>query len=162
MVCFEKLSGVRINYHKSNLTPINLEEDDCNEYAQIFCCKLGSFPFKYLGVPLHHDKLRREDIQPIVDKITKRISGWKEKLLSYGARLTLLRACLSSIPIYLMSVIKFPKWAIEAIISHMANFFWNDQEDNHKYHLASWYSLARRRILWGWGSQTSETLISAW
>jgi hypothetical protein len=77
-------------------------------------------------VLLHFDKLRREDIQPVVDKIIKRISGWKGKLLSYGARLAFLKACIASIPIYLMSVIRFPKWAIEAINSQMANFFWND------------------------------------
>jgi hypothetical protein len=55
-----------------------------------------------------------------------RIPGWKGWLLSYSARLTLLKACLASISIYLMSVIKFPKWAIEIINSHMANFFWDD------------------------------------
>jgi hypothetical protein len=106
MTCFEKLSGMIINYNKSDLNPINLEEEEGQNYAQIFCCRLGTFPFQYLDVPLHYEKLKREDIQPIVDKIIKRIAGWKGKLLSYGARLTLLRACLANIPIYLMSVIK--------------------------------------------------------
>jgi hypothetical protein len=100
---------MEINYHKSDLTSINLDENESNLYAQIFCCKLGQFPFTYLGVPLHYEKLRREEIQPIVDKIMKRISGWKGKLMSYEARLTLLKACLASIPIYLMSIVKFPK-----------------------------------------------------
>jgi hypothetical protein len=144
MVCVEKLSRMKINYHKSDLSPVNLEEEESHRYAQIFCCKIGSFPFKYLGVPLQYDKLRREDIQPIVDKIIKRIEGWKGRLLSYGARLTLLRACLASIQIYLMSVIKFSKWAIKAINSQMAIFFGNDQDNNDKYHLSNWLSLAQR------------------
>jgi hypothetical protein len=76
-VCFEKLTGIKINYHKSDLTPINLEEEGQN-YSRIFCCKLENFPFKYLGVPPHYDKLRKEDIQPIVDKIIKRIA-WLER-----------------------------------------------------------------------------------
>jgi hypothetical protein len=84
MICFKKLSGMRINYHKIDLTSINLEEDECNEYSQIFCCKLESFPFKYLGVPLHHDKLRREDIQPIVDKIIKRSLAEREDYFHMG------------------------------------------------------------------------------
>jgi hypothetical protein len=135
LVCFEKLSGMKISYHKSDLTSINLNEEESRNYSRIFCCKLGTFPFKYLRVPLlHYDKLKREDIQ--------KIAGWKGRLLSYGARLTLLRACLANIPIYLMSVIKFPKWVIEMINSQMSNFFWNDQEDRHKYHLSNWYSLA--------------------
>jgi hypothetical protein len=123
MIFFEKLSGMHINYHKSDLTSINLSEEETQLYAKTFCYKIGNFPFTYLGVPLHHEKIRREDIQPIIDKIMKRISGWKGRLLSYGARLTLLKACLTSIPIYLISIIKFPKWAIKAINTQMANFF---------------------------------------
>jgi hypothetical protein len=33
---------------------------------------VGSLPFKYLGVPLHFDRLKREDIQPLIDKMIKR------------------------------------------------------------------------------------------
>src|SRR4051812_25535230 len=75
LACFEALSGLKINFHKTDLVPINLPEADINQFAQIFCCKIGSFPFKYLGVPLHFGKLRREDIQPIIDRIIKKISG---------------------------------------------------------------------------------------
>jgi hypothetical protein len=49
LVCFEKLSGMKINYSKSDLTTINLGEEESNNYAKIFCCKLGKFPFSYLG-----------------------------------------------------------------------------------------------------------------
>jgi hypothetical protein len=63
------------------------------------------------------------------------------KILSYGARLALLKAYIASIPIYLLLVIKFPKWAIEAINSHMANVFWDVSEHKHKYHLSNWGSL---------------------
>jgi hypothetical protein len=74
-------------------------------------------------VPLYYDKLKREDIQPTVDKVLSRMSGWKGRLLSYGARLTLLKSCIASISIYLLSIIKFSKWVIKAINSQMANFF---------------------------------------
>jgi hypothetical protein len=70
LMCFEKLSGVKINYHKSDLTPINLNEEESQNYSRIFWCKLGEFPFKYLGVPLHYDKLSKEDIQHLMDKIS--------------------------------------------------------------------------------------------
>jgi hypothetical protein len=72
MVFFEHLSEMRINYHKNDMTPINLDEGESNQYAKVFCCKVGTFPFRYLGVPLHFDKLKREDIQPVVDAIMKR------------------------------------------------------------------------------------------
>jgi hypothetical protein len=67
--------------------------------------------------------LRREDIQPIIDKIMKKIVGWKGRLLSYRAKLTLLKVGLISIPIYLMSFIKNFKWAIKAINSLSGKLF---------------------------------------
>jgi hypothetical protein len=83
-----------------------MEGDRINEYSKIFCCKKGEFPIKYLGIPLHYTQLRKEDLQPVIDRIIKRIAGWRSRLLSYGGRLILLKACIASIPIYLMSVIK--------------------------------------------------------
>ena len=117
-------------------------------------CNIGSFPIKYLGVPPHFAKLRREDIQPVVDKLTKRVAGRKGKLLSSARKLTLLRSYLASIPIYLLSVIKFPKWAIESINSQMSNFLWNDSEGKHKYHLSNWLSVAKKRNMVVGGSLT--------
>ena len=142
---------MKINYDKSDLMTLGMTEDEQNSFARLFCCKVGQFPFKYLGVPLHYAKLRREDIQPVVDKILKRVAGWKGRLLSYGGKLTLLKSCLASIPIYLMSVIKFPKWAIESLNSQMAHFFWNDHEGRKKYHLANWPLMARKKDFGGLG-----------
>jgi hypothetical protein len=62
MVCFEQISGMKINYNKSDMVPVNLGEEETLQYSRIFYCKVGYFPFKYLGVPLHYEKLRREDI----------------------------------------------------------------------------------------------------
>ena len=151
LVLFENLSGMRINYHKSELIPINLEPLDIHRISHIFCCPVGDFPIKYLGVPLHFDKLIREDIQPLVDKIIKKIASWKGKLLSHAARLALIRTCLASIPVYLLSFIKFPKWAIKALNTHLANCLWNDSEGNHKYHLANWDSISMPKDFGGLG-----------
>jgi hypothetical protein len=124
LTCFELMYGVRINYHKNELVPINISEsEELQTYADIFGCLVGGFPIKYLGIPLHYNKLRREDIQPLIDKIVKRIAGWRGKLLTQG-RLILIKTCLASIQIYLLSFIKFPRWAIDLINSHMPNCIW--------------------------------------
>jgi hypothetical protein len=43
MTCFEYVSGMRINYHKSGMTSINLEEDEAQDFAKIFCCNYNRF-----------------------------------------------------------------------------------------------------------------------
>jgi hypothetical protein len=70
---------------------------------------VGNFPIKYLGIPLHYQKLRREDLQPLIDKIIKMIAGWRGKLLTRVGRIILIQTCLASIPIYLLSFFKFPQ-----------------------------------------------------
>ena len=77
MSCFIQLSGMKINYDKCDLVTINLDVDNADLLSQIFWCKLGDFPIKYLGVPLHYLKLRREDLQPIIGKIIKK-NMWME------------------------------------------------------------------------------------
>jgi hypothetical protein len=166
MTFFEHLSGLKINYHKNDLIAINLDEHEEVQFSKKNCYKMGDFLFKYLGVPLYHEKLKMEDIQSVVDKTINRIPGWKGKLLSYGARLTLLKACLASIPIYLMLVIKFLKLAVKIINSHMTKFFWNDQEEKHKYHLSNWKSLYQKKEYGGLGipdlRELNLCLLASW
>ena len=78
----------------------------------------------------------------MVDKIIKRIAGWRGKLLSLAARAMLIKTCLASIPIYILSFLKFPKWAIQLLNTQMANCLWNDSEGNSRYHLANWESVS--------------------
>jgi hypothetical protein len=73
------MSGMRINFHKSELVTINISDsDEVGKFAAMFGCPVGDFPIKYLGIPLHYSKLiSREDLQPLIDKIIKRIAGWR-------------------------------------------------------------------------------------
>lgn len=50
-----------------------------------------------------------------------------------------------------MSVMKFPKCAIEAITSQISHFFWGNLGDEHKYHLANWVLISRKKEHGGMG-----------
>src|SRR4051794_15345654 len=93
---------MRINYSKSELIPIGFSDEEAVTISNIFGCVIGKFAIKYLGIPLHFEKLRREDIQHLIDKIMKRIASWRGNLLFYAARIILIKTCLASIPIYLL------------------------------------------------------------
>ena len=51
MAWFEAASGLRINLAKSELIPVG-EIDNIEEMAVELGCRIGSFPVKYLGLPL--------------------------------------------------------------------------------------------------------------
>jgi hypothetical protein len=110
LTCFEMMSGMRINYQKSELVPIIITSvEETQSFAEVFGCPVGTFPIKYLGIHLHYSKLGMEDLQPLVDKIIKRITGWRGRLLIHAWRLVLIKSCLASIPVYLLSFFKFPR-----------------------------------------------------
>jgi hypothetical protein len=107
---------------------------------------VGSFPIKYLGLPLHYEKLRRGDMQPLIDNI---LVG--EENCCHVAKVTLIQSCLASIPVYLLSFIKFPKWDIKILNSNFANCLWSDTEGKHKYHFANWESASMLEEFGGLG-----------
>jgi hypothetical protein len=48
-------------------------------------------------------KLSNRDWQEIENRIEKRLSGWKGKILSTGGRLVLINSVLSSLPMFMLS-----------------------------------------------------------
>jgi hypothetical protein len=73
----------------------------------------GHWPIKYLGVPISGVRLHVKDWIYLDEKVLKRLDGWKGGSLSYGGKLILINACLSSIPTYAMSMYLLPKIVIK-------------------------------------------------
>jgi hypothetical protein len=138
LMLFERVIGMKIIFHKSECIAMIVDESRAHEVAHILNCPMGSLPFRYLRVLLHFEKLKREDMQLIMDKLIRRIPGWRGRLLAYSSRLVLIKICLASILVYLLFFFKFPKWAIKLVESQMANCLWNGNKECHRYHLASW------------------------
>jgi hypothetical protein len=72
-------------------------------------------------------------------------------LLAFSSRSVLIKTCLASVPVYLISFIKFPKWAIRLIESQMAHCLWNSDSECHSYHLANWQLVSMEKEFGGWG-----------
>jgi hypothetical protein len=163
---FEHVFDMRINFHRNELIPLNVEEGVAHNIAHMLNCPMGSLPFKYLGVPIYFEKLKREDVQPLVDRLVKSIAGWREMLLDYSSRLVLIKSCLTSVLVYLLSFIKFIKWAIRLIESNMAHCLWNNNEECHKYHLANCQLVSLKRECGGLGvpniKELNLCLLGSW
>jgi hypothetical protein len=101
---FEGCSGLKINYDKTEIYPIRYPIALWPTLMEVFPGKYSSLPGKYLGLPLHFKKVKRNDLQPLIDKINNRLAGWKGKLLSKAGRETLVKAVLSAQPIYHLTV----------------------------------------------------------
>jgi len=105
---FEQLSGLKINFHKSELFCFGDVRDHEYQYSQLFGCNIGSYPFQYLGIPMHFRKLSNKDWKAVEDRVEKRLSGWKGKFLSVGGRLVQINSVLSSLPMFMLSFFEVP------------------------------------------------------
>jgi hypothetical protein len=72
-------------------------------------------------------------------------------MLTQAGRLVLIKTCIASIPVYLLSFFKFPKWAIKLINSHMVHCFWDSYEGHKKMHLANWHLICMKKKHGGLG-----------
>jgi hypothetical protein len=81
---FEKLSGLKNNFQKSEMCCFGEEKGLQDQYAAIFGCQGGSFPFKHLVIPMHYRKLSNKDWKMVEERIEKRLSSWKGKYLLVG------------------------------------------------------------------------------
>jgi hypothetical protein len=105
---FEQLSGLKINFHKSELFCFGKAKDYQEDYKDIFGCTIGALPFKYLGIPIHFRKLTIKEWKIIEDRFEKKLASWIGKILSYGDRLVLINSILTSLPMFLLSFFQIP------------------------------------------------------
>jgi hypothetical protein len=83
---FTLSTGLRVNYHKSCLVPINMDNGKAADLANVFGCIVGSFPFTYLGLPLGLTKPQVKDYAPLKCRVERRLSA-SAQFLSYAGRL---------------------------------------------------------------------------
>jgi hypothetical protein len=123
LLLFESVSGLKVNFHKSMLFGVNVNDSWLHEATVVMHCKHGRVPFLYLGLPIGGDP-RLQFWQPLVERIHSRLSGWKCKNLSLGGRLVLLKSVMSFILVYFLSFFKALSGIISTLDSLFINFFW--------------------------------------
>ena len=113
--CFPMVFGLKVNISKSKLVGVGCSQEINQSLAAMIRCKLGSLPFMYLGLSTGAKQNSRSLWYPVIDKVEKKLSSWKKHHLSLGDRITLIRACLSNLLIYFMSLFKMPKEVVNRL-----------------------------------------------
>lgn len=65
---FEWLTGLKINYHKSEAFVFGVSQMEKKNMANMLNCVLGDFPMKYLGIPISYKHLSMGAFSPMVQK----------------------------------------------------------------------------------------------
>lgn len=76
----------------------------------------------YLRVPLLHTPMTKVNFQFLIDRVKKKLSGWKADSLSFAGRVALAQSCLLSLPTYIMQTTPIPAGICMEIESLCKNF----------------------------------------
>jgi hypothetical protein len=106
-LCFEVVSSLKVNLAKSVLVPVG-NVDNVDGLVGILGCGVSSLPLKYLGLPLGACYKAKSIWDGAVKKIERQLASWKQKCLSKGGSVTLIKSTLSNLPTYFLSFFPIP------------------------------------------------------
>ena len=67
LLCFQQMSGLKINFDKSDVMVMGYSPEDSLSIVNRLNCRLGSFPTTYLGTPFSDSRLA--DLRPTMTKL---------------------------------------------------------------------------------------------
>lgn len=126
---FSEATGLKVNYRKSMMLPVNMSEERLEFLARTFGCSKGTFPFTYLGLPLSISKPLVQDYLPLINKCERRL-GTISSFMSQAGRLELTNAVFTALPTYYMCSLELPKTVIKRIDVFRKHCLWRRNEVN--------------------------------
>ncbi|CAN1129754.1 Putative ribonuclease H protein At1g65750 [Linum perenne] len=117
---------------------------------------------RYLGVPILHERVTSHPYQDILDRIDKKLAGWKVKTLSLAGRVTLAQSVLAAIPAYAMQTSVLPVNTCEEIDRRIRNFVWGTTSEERKVSLVAWEKICLPKEKGGLGLKMARQLNRAY
>ncbi|XP_028785542.1 uncharacterized protein LOC114741444 [Neltuma alba] len=149
---FGEASGQKVNFAKSAIlfsknVSANKKESLAREAGFRVTEDLGI----HLGVPTYYGRNKTRSFGGLVEKVKRRLGGWKVNVLSMAGRVTLAKSVISAIPLYSMMVTKIPTQIIGSIERAQRAFIWGHSMEERKMHLINWETVQKPRDRGGLG-----------
>ncbi|GAU43110.1 hypothetical protein TSUD_373050 [Trifolium subterraneum] len=163
---FEMVSGLKVNFWKSGLMGINVSPTFLTMAATFLNCRLGSIPFKYLGLPVGANPKNGSTWEPLLDHLRKRLNSWRNKHISFGGRIVMLNAVLNAIPIFYLSLLKMPVNVWKQVVRLQRVFLWGGVKGGNKIKWVKWSVVCRAKNKGGLGVRdvriVNLSLLAKW
>ena len=75
---------------------------------------------------------------PIIYKYERKLAKWKQRHISFGGRVTLIKSILTSIPIYFFSFFRVPIRVVDKLVRIQRRFLWGGGDDHNKIAWVNW------------------------
>ncbi|WVZ88313.1 hypothetical protein U9M48_034848 [Paspalum notatum var. saurae] len=137
LFCYEEMSGMRINYAKSEVFTVGIGDREGDDIAKV---------------------LSKEEMSEPVRKVEKRPETWKCSQLSYGGKAVLINSSLTSIPMYMMGFYMLHEGTHQQMDSIRGRFFWQGVGNKKKFHMVRWEHLTKPKEFGGLGFLETRTM----
>ena len=165
LIWFKAVFGLKVNLGKSELVAVGAVHN-MDLLVAVLGCKQGSLPMKYLGLPLEAKFKDKSIWNPILEKMERKLAGWKKLYLSKGSRVTLIKSTPSNLPSYFLSLFPIPASVANRIARLQRYFLWDGLGDEPKFHLVDWSTVCSPLSLGGLGIRNLRTfniaLLGKW
>ncbi|XP_071676854.1 uncharacterized protein [Lolium perenne] len=122
LLFFENMSGLKIKSDKSEVVVMGVTPEAQQRVANLLNCRIGKFPITYLGLPISDKPLRVADWGFLPEVVGHRVEPWQG--LGAARRLGLTNSCLSSLPLFAMSLYLLHDGTHKAMEKPRSCFFW--------------------------------------
>jgi hypothetical protein len=148
---YQRISGQQINLDKSEMmfSPL-MHHHIKQELQEILPFSITNSIDKYLGLPTHIGHSKQAAFSFIMDRIRKKLKGWKERYLSFAGRSILINAVIQAIPTYVMSCFLLPKGLCDQIERAICRFLWGSN-DKQRIHWKAKSTIFRSKLAGGLG-----------
>lgn len=145
-------TGQAINLNKSGVffskgCPLTLKSNMAHELQVPIFDKTE----KYLGIPSDWGQTRKEMFSWILARVSMKLEGWKEKLLTKASKEILIKAVVQALPQYAISIFKIPISICKAIEQWITAFWWKQSESKRGMYWKKWEVLKSIKDEWGLG-----------
>lgn len=97
----------------------------------------------YLGLPSLIGRSKTNTFAQLKAKVVKKLTGWKEKLLSTVGKEVLIKAVPQAVPTYTMSCFEIPNAICDELTSMVSQFWWGQEKDEKREAWMSWEKLCQ-------------------
>lgn len=121
------MSKLKVNLSNGSFVVIGCLKEMIQSLARTACRNVGKLSILYLGLLIGAYAEVLGIVESSGEEFERQISICKRRCLSLGGRITLLKVCMSNMPVYYMSRFKMPK-ALEATLDQIRrNLLWEVQ-----------------------------------
>ena len=91
----------------------------------------------------------------MVDRVMKKLAGWKTKFMSFAGRVVLLKSVMLAIPNYVMQGVVLPIHLCNKLDKINRYFFWGSTNEKRRIHLVGWEKAIRpkEKVVWVFSQQ---------